>query len=153
MITTQDNERHRLLRFDMASKFSARAVLCFERAVDGCIDTFVRAMEQRCDEVVDLERWLQYWTGDVAAETALDERVGFMEKDADIRDVIQGLKFGFRYAASIGQVPGCHSWLVGNRGLLNFLKRFVGIPDPPGVYIEVSHNSLELRRPAHFKNR
>ena len=137
----------------MASKFSAKAVTSFESAVDGCLDTFARTMEQRCDEAVNLEQWLQYWTSDVAAETTLGNRVGFMEKNADIRGIIQGLKFGFRYAASVGQVPACHSWLVGNRGLINFLERFVGIPDPPGVYIEVSHYSLELGRPAHCKSR
>lgn len=127
----------------MASKFSAKAVFAFEPAVDDCIDVFTRAMEQRCGDVVDLEKWLQYWTGDVAGETSLGRRVGFMEKDTDVRDVLQGLKIGFRYAASFGQLPACHSWLIGNRGLIDFLGKFVEVPNPPGVYIDVRYHDLK----------
>lgn len=94
-------------------------------------------MSHRCGQQVDLEQWLQYWTGDVAAETALGRSVGFMEQGSDIRGIIQGLKTGFRYAACIGQVPACHPWLIGNRGLIKFLGRFMAVPDPPGEYIKV----------------
>ncbi|KAL9619348.1 MAG: hypothetical protein Q9160_006028 [Pyrenula sp. 1 TL-2023] len=125
------------MRTALASKFSSQAVLSFEKAVDNCIGILEQELSRRLDQVLDLEKWLQFWTSDVAAETSLGQRIGFMEQDCDVRDMIQGLRGGFRYAAAVGQVPAAHAWLIGNRRLVDFVTKFLGFPDPPGEYIAV----------------
>lgn len=126
----------------MNPHFSAKAVPTFSNTIEECTSLFVEKMQGKCGQDIDLEQWIQYWAGDVAAQTTLGTRFGFMEQEQDIQGVLEGLRVGFRYAASVGQIPSLHSWLIGNRTAIQFLSRFVSVPDPPGVYINVSRCSI-----------
>ena len=137
VITTQDIVTHRILRNQMNPHFSAKAVPTFSSTIRECTSLFVRKMQDKCGQEIDLEQWMQFWAGDVAAQTTLGVRFGFMEQGQDIQEVLGGLRVGFRYAASVGQIPSLHSWLIGNRKVIDFLGKFVSLPDPPGVYLDV----------------
>lgn len=86
---------------------------------------------------LDLSEWLDYFAFDSTSAVVLGTPFGFMEKHGDINGTISQLKQGFRYAAIIGQVPELHPWLLGNRTLMGFLKKYTSFPDPTVEVLQV----------------
>lgn len=140
MFSTRDPVRHQALRRSVSQKYSMSSIKALEPVVDECSEIFTLAMKNLEGKPVDLGVWLQWYAFDVIGAITFQRRFGFMEKQEDILGMIGGIDGALRYAATIGQVPGFHRWLMGNRWVSRFMttQPLVKVPDPLRSIVKVS---------------
>jgi cytochrome P450 len=138
MFTAQDPVYHKNLKTPVAALFSMTNMRNYEPYADECTDIFMRAMDRKQGQPVDLGEWLQWYAFDVIASITFQRRFSFMEEEKDVKRIIAGLDGGLSYVGIVSQYPGWHPWLMGNRLLVKFLtKLFPDLPDPAGTLMEV----------------
>jgi len=102
----------------------------YELYTDECTKIFIDAMRDQLGQLIDLSAWLQWYAFDVIASISFQRRFGFMEQRKDVDHMIKSLDIALQYSKVGGQFPGIHPWLIGNKALLNALKRLgMGLPD------------------------
>jgi hypothetical protein len=58
-------------------------------------------------------------------------RLGFLEQETDVKNMIAGIEFAQSYQTIIGQMPELHPWLFDNQKLMALVKWLSpSIPDP-----------------------
>lgn len=72
------------------------------------------------------------------AYISFQRRFGFLEERRDIGGHIDALNKASNYIKIIGQYPGLHPWLLGNKPLVALIKRLVAVPDPLESFLDVS---------------
>ena len=121
MFSSRDPAYHQALRRSVSQKFSMSSIKALEPFADECSEIFTRAMKDLEGKPVDLGVWLQWYAFDVIGAITFQRRFGFMEKREDIQGMIGDIDSSLRYAATIGQVPEFHPWLMGNLWVSRFL--------------------------------
>lgn len=65
---------------------------------------------------------MQYYAFDVIGAITFSQTFGFISTGADYNGVIEGLEFGLKYGAVVGQVPFFHPYLFGSARLEKFMS-------------------------------
>lgn len=112
-----------------------------EPFADDAIDIFLEAMKELEGQKVDFGTWLQWYAFDVISAMTFHRRFGFMEERRDIENMIGDISVGLMPAATIGQVPELHPWLLGSKWLPKLLatQPFIRVPDPLRTVVKVSY--------------
>jgi hypothetical protein len=138
LFATRDTAYHKTLKRPVAQLFSMTNMKNYEIYTDECTAIFVNKMRQLEGEAIDLSTWLQFYAFDVIASITFQRRFGFMQEGRDIDNMIAKLHFALQYAKIIGQFPGLHPWLVGNKRLLDTLNSLgISLPDPLAQFVKV----------------
>lgn len=138
MFTARDPSYHKALKAPVAQLFSMTNMRNYEPYVDECSAIFFKSMKDLQEQPEDLAIWLQWYAFDVIASLTFQRRFGFMEKRKDVDNMIAGLDAGLRYIGVVGQYPGWHRFLMGNRLLMKTLARLIpNLPDPLNRFMEV----------------
>ncbi|ETN37470.1 uncharacterized protein HMPREF1541_07092 [Cyphellophora europaea CBS 101466] len=144
MFTTRDPSYHKALKTPVAQLFSMTNMRNYETYVDECSAIFVRSMKDLQGQSFDLAIWLQWYAFDVIASLTFQRRFGFMENRVDVDNMISGLDAGLRYVGVIGQYPGWHRFLMGNRILMETLATLIpNLPDPLNRFMQITEEEVQ----------
>lgn len=126
-----------------------------EPFADECSDVFMEAMMSLEGQNVDLSTWLQWYAFDVIAAITFHRRFGFMEHRQDVGNMIDDISKALVVAATVGQVPEIHPWLMGSRWLPKLLawQPFFRIPDPLRTIVQVRLTGLLVQFLSHGADR
>ncbi|KAL9110772.1 MAG: hypothetical protein Q9227_004764 [Pyrenula ochraceoflavens] len=106
------------------------SLVSYEQYVDETIDVFLNQLRERFagnEEIVDLPRWLHYYSLDVIFTVSYGRPFGFLKAGKDIEDIIKNTQSMLSYFGPISQIPWLDKlflknplllWL-GRRGFLN----------------------------------
>jgi hypothetical protein len=61
---------------------------------------------------------------DVISSITFSNRLGFMEKEEDVGGIIDAIEGRLAYNSIVGQIPGCHKLLLGDRIFASIANRF-----------------------------
>ena len=138
LFATRDAEYHKVLKRPVAQLFSMTSMKSYETYIDECTKIFMDIMLELQGQSIDLGMWLQFYAFDVIASITFQRRFGFMEQRMDIDNMIGRLLFALQYGKIIGQFPGLHPWLIGNKRLLNTIEALgISLPDPLAQFVKV----------------
>jgi Cytochrome P450 len=143
MFSTRDPAYHQALRRPVSQKFSMSSIKTLEPFTDECTEIFIQAMKDLEGKAVDLGTWLQWYAFDVIGAITFQRRFGFMEKRTDIQSMIGDLDIGLQYAATVGQIPELHPWLLGSLWVTKLLNAqpFLRVPDPLRNIVKVGEDT------------
>lgn len=136
MFTTESNDYHMRLKRGAVKAYSMDTVAGLEPYVDKCIAVLVarlREVTQSGAKPVSPVAWLQYFAFDVLGEINFSKDLGFLEKGADVDNIIAAVGGILTYVSlvslrlssvtmlgavtefwQIGQIPLAHKFLLGN---------------------------------------
>ncbi|KAL2059856.1 hypothetical protein VTL71DRAFT_10011 [Oculimacula yallundae] len=137
IFSTKSQSRHRSLKSGVAQKYSLSSLIRLEPLIDEVTQSFTRHIRRHANESssVDLGEWLQFYAFDVIGAITFSKTFGFSETGRDFNGVIEGLEFGLKYAAVVGQVPSFHKWLLGNTLLNKFASSIPALRSKDPVQI------------------
>jgi Cytochrome P450 len=149
----QDQDSHRKLKSGIAQKYSLSSLLGLEPLVDQVTRTFMSKLRQISDgmndnhpdgPVLDLGVWLQYYAFDVIGSITFSGTFGFIDAGSDTRGIVEGLEFGLKYGAIIGQTPRAHNFLLGNPLVQAILGKVPALAagDPIRIVYKVSEDPV-----------
>ncbi|KAK8100532.1 hypothetical protein PG999_010906 [Apiospora kogelbergensis] len=90
------------------------------------VDELIRLLEHRLDEcinakqaekhagIIDLNRWLTYFTFDVLGEVTFSQAFGFLAAGHDIRGTLANSRYLIAYLGFVGRYPALHHATLGN---------------------------------------
>lgn len=138
LFATRDATYHKALKRPVAQLFSMTNMKNYEIYTDECTKIFMDIVRELKGEPIDLSVWLQFYAFDVIASITFQRRFGFMEQGRDINGMIGKIHVALQYGKVIGQFPGLHPWLVGNKKLLNAIEGLgIPLPDPMAQFVKV----------------
>lgn len=138
LFATRDVTYHKTLKRPVAQLFSMTNMKNYEVYTDECTKIFMDITRELQGQPIDLSVWLQFYAFDVIASITFQRRFGFMEQRRDIDGMIGKLHAALQYSKVIGQFPGLHPWLIGNKNLLNTIERLgIPLPDPLAQFVKV----------------
>ena len=138
LFSTRDSTHHKNLKRPVAQLFSMTNMKNYEIYADERTKIFIDTMRELQGQPIDLSAWLQWYAFDVIASITFQHRFGFMEQRRDIGNMIGDLDFGLGYAKIVGQFPGLHPWLVGNKDLIDTMEKIgLPLPDPLSSFLKV----------------
>ena len=112
----------------------------YEPHADECTAIFLDSMRDLQGTPIDLATWLQWYAFDVIGNITFQRKFGFMEHRRDVDNMVLGLDHGLTYVKVVGQFPGWHRLLVGNKLFRKILPKILPIPDTLEKFVEVSEN-------------
>ncbi len=137
LFSTRDPSYHKKLKRPVAQLFSMTNMRNYETYADECTDIFISTMRDMEGEVLDFGVWVQYYAFDVIAYITFQRRFGFMDQRRDVGNMIHDLDAIQGYLKLVGQIPAMHPYLLGNRYLVQLLKKLFTIPDPLYSFLKV----------------
>ena len=138
VFSARDPEYHRRLKRPVAQLFSMSNMRNYEPYADECTDIFIKTMLELQGQKIDLSDWLQWYAFDVIGCITFQRRFGFMEQRRDIDNMMRETRAALSYFKVVGQYPALHSWTMGNRRVVNMIKRFLpDMPDALSRFLEV----------------
>jgi len=117
LFTTESNEYHMKLKRGAMKAFSMDTVIGLEEYADKCINVLLsrlREVSQDGKHPIDPVAWMQYFAFDVLGEINFSKDLGFLEKGADVDNIIAAIGGILGYVSFIGQIPLAHKFLLGN---------------------------------------
>ncbi|EEQ85215.2 cytochrome P450 oxidoreductase [Blastomyces dermatitidis ER-3] len=117
LFTTRSNEYHAQLKRASAKGFSMTAISELEPYVNGCIELFLKKVEERSNDgkmVFDIGPWMQFFAFDVLGEVNFSRSLGFLETGADVDNNIAAIDQFLSYVSLIGQIPTANYFFLGN---------------------------------------
>ncbi|TKX20155.1 pisatin demethylase-like protein 4 [Elsinoe australis] len=116
LFSTRSETEHREQKKKIANAYTLESLLRMEGRVDDCSRLFLGRMGGFADkgEEVDLGAWLQYYAFDVVGELTFAKKLGFLEKGADVDNMMAAIDGMLIYASQCGQIPEAHPFLLGN---------------------------------------
>ncbi|KAF9890064.1 hypothetical protein FE257_006744 [Aspergillus nanangensis] len=120
IFSTTDEPYHARLRKAVSSAYAMSTLLQFEPFVDSTTTVFLQALSDRFADrsgdagKCDLGVWLQYYAVDVIGELTFSRRLGFVERGADLDNIIHDNDKMLDYFAVVGQMPILHRFLLKN---------------------------------------
>ncbi|KAK5046898.1 hypothetical protein LTR84_007252 [Exophiala bonariae] len=144
LFATSDTEYHKALKRPVAQLFSMTNMKHYEIYINECTKIFMDIMQELQDQPIDLGMWLQFYAFDVIASVTFQRRFGFMENRTDVDNMIGRLSSALQYGKVIGQFPGLHPWLIGNKRLLNTIEAVgIRLPDPLVQFVKITEDEIE----------
>lgn len=111
LFTATDEVFHAKLRRATSNAYAMSSLVQFEPFVDSTIQEFVKQLHERYVEdknagkVLDFGEWLQLFAFDVICELTFSKRMGFVEREEDVGNIISNLQWMLNYSAVVGLTP------------------------------------------------
>lgn len=138
IFSTRDPEYHKNLKRPVAQLFSMSNMRNYEPYANECSAIFIQAMRELEGQKIDLSDWLQWYAFDVIACITFQRRFGFMEERRDINGMMGDIRAALSYFKVVTQYPALHSWGMGNRRVVNFIKKLTpDMPDALSRFLQV----------------
>ncbi len=93
---SQDVTIHRALRSRVSAAYSMTSILSMEPYVQEVADKTWTKFRGFADsrQIIDLGKWIPYFTFDVVGQLSLGGEIGFVERGEDVDDVISSIHTG-----------------------------------------------------------
>lgn len=118
IFSVRDEERHKAIKRPVANAYSLSSLKELEPMNDECSAIFLEKMGEYADGkangVVDLGVWVHWYAFDVISSITFSNRLGFMESETDVNNIIAAIEGRLVYNSIVGQVPWLHKYLFGN---------------------------------------
>lgn len=118
IFSVRDEERHKAIKRPVANAYSLSSLKELEPMNDDCSSIFLRKMGEYADGknggVVDMGVWVHWYAFDVISSITFSNRLGFMETETDVNNIIAAIEGRLVYNSIVGQVPWLHKYLFGN---------------------------------------
>ncbi|KAJ5802101.1 uncharacterized protein N7503_004551 [Penicillium pulvis] len=117
LFSTRSEKYHAQLRRSVNHAFSLTTLLDYEPLVDSCTSFCLqRTQELFVDtgRVCSFSQWLQFFAFDVIGEITWSKRLGFVEENQDISNIIEAINSFQNYGTAIGQNPWLDRLFVKN---------------------------------------
>ncbi|CAK4033845.1 Pisatin demethylase [Lecanosticta acicola] len=108
LFSTKNEDYHAKYRRCVSNAFSMSSLVGYEPLVDSTIDAFIEQTRRRyCDQgrTCQFSKWLQFFAFDVIGELTWSKRLGFVERDEDVENIVEFVEGFLTYAAPMGQMP------------------------------------------------
>ncbi|GME25238.1 cytochrome p450 [Neofusicoccum parvum] len=108
LFSTKDEDWHAKYRRCINGAFAMSALVSYEPLVDSTVNYFLDQTDKlfaSSGEVCNFNRWLQFFAFDVIGELTWSKRLGYVEKNEDIDNIVGFLAKFLSYAAVVGQQP------------------------------------------------
>jgi cytochrome P450 len=115
--STRSETYHARLRRSVNHAFALTTLLDYEPLVDSCTSFFLQRTQDLfvdTGRVCDLSMWMQYFAFDVIGEITWSKRLGFVEQDRDVSNIISTVESFINYGTVVGQNPWWDYLLVKN---------------------------------------
>ena len=128
IFSVRDEERHKAIKRPVANAYSLSSLKELEPMNDECSAIFLHKLGEYADgkdhRVLDLGVWLHWYAFDVISSITFSNRLGFMESETDVNNIIEAIEGRLVYNSIVGQVPWLHKYLFGN-ALVAWLSSFI----------------------------
>lgn len=130
VFSVRSEHAHRDIKRPIANAYSLTSLLELETLTDDCIRIFSDKLSEKlaassnASIELNLGDWLHYYAFDVITSITFSNRLGFMESESDVEDIIAAIEGRLKYNATIGQWPVLHPFLFGNR-LVSYVASFI----------------------------
>ncbi|KAK5081209.1 hypothetical protein LTR05_008003 [Lithohypha guttulata] len=117
LFSTRSEEYHAKLRRSVNHAFSLSTLLQYEPLVDNCTSFFLRrTLELFADtgRLCPFSTWIQYFAFDVIGEITWSKRLGFVQQNADVSNIIARVDSFQNYGTVVGQNPWLDRLMVKN---------------------------------------
>jgi cytochrome P450 len=122
--SVRDETVHKAKKRPVANAFSMSTMRELEPMNDTCSEILVRKLNERIGQDVDLGTWLHWYAFDVISSITFSNRLGFMEEEKDVGNIIEAIEGRLVYNSIVGQAPWLHKYLFGNP-LVSFLANAI----------------------------
>ncbi|OBT71609.1 hypothetical protein VF21_08946 [Pseudogymnoascus sp. 05NY08] len=94
--------------------------------------------------IIDIGEWLQFYAFDVIGSITFSRTFGFLDAGVDYTGVIEGIDFGLKYGAVIGQIPALHRWLFGSPRMQKIMSYIPGAEkkDPIRTVLQMIQDAM-----------
>lgn len=140
IFSVRDEERHKAIKRPVANAYSLSSLKELEPMNDACSAIFLEKMGEYADGkeggVVDLGVWVHWYAWDVISSITFSNRLGFMESETDVKNIIAAIEGRLVYNSFVGQVPWLHKYLFGN-AFVSWMSSFI-----PSIAMMNSHRYI-----------
>lgn len=113
--SVRDEAAHKAKKRPVANAFSMSTMRELEPMNDACSEIFVGKLRGMADgRDIDLGKWLHWYAFDVISSITFSNRLGFMEEEKDVGNIIEAIEGRLVYNSIVGQAPWLHKHLFGN---------------------------------------
>lgn len=115
--STRSEAYHARLRRSVNHAFALSTLLDFEPLVNSCTSYWLQRTEEiyvKGQELCPLSTWIQYFAFDVIGELTWSKRLGFVEENKDVADIIATVDAFQNYGTIVGQNPWWDTLLMKN---------------------------------------
>jgi cytochrome P450 len=112
--SVRDEAVHKAKKRPVTNAFSMSTMRELEPMNDTCSEILTRKLKERIGQDVDLGTWLHWYAFDVISSITFSNRLGFMEEEKDVGNIIEAIEGRLVYNSIIGQAPWLHKYLFGN---------------------------------------
>ncbi|KAL3478704.1 cytochrome P450 [Aspergillus californicus] len=117
LFSTRSEAFHARLRRSVNHAFALSTLLDYEPLVDSCTSYFLRRTEELFAGTRHpclLSEWIQFFAFDVIGEITWSQRLGFVQENKDISNIIATVDSFQNYSTVVGQNPWLDTLLVKN---------------------------------------
>jgi len=112
--SVRDEAVHKAKKRPVANAFSMSTMRELEPMNNACSEILLRKLEERVGQDIDLGKWLHWYAFDVISSITFSNRLGFMEQEKDVGNIIEAIEGRLVYNSIVGQAPWLHKYLFGN---------------------------------------
>ncbi|KIV85833.1 hypothetical protein PV11_01488 [Exophiala sideris] len=113
--TTRDEARVSATKKQLNSAFTTTAMLDYEPHVDHNIEFLISKLQNLEDSEVDIAKWTIFFAFDTICRIAFSDDQGFMDKQSDLGDTLEGARSRFAYWHWWAPIPKLERLLFKNR--------------------------------------
>ncbi|KAM0720212.1 hypothetical protein Q7P37_004348 [Cladosporium fusiforme] len=112
--SVRDETLHKAKKRPVANAFSMSTLRELEPMNDACSEIFMTKLRGMVGDDIDLGTWLHWYAFDVISSITFSNRLGFMEQERDVENIIEAIEGRLVYNSIVGQAPWLHKFLFGN---------------------------------------
>lgn len=112
--SVRDESVHKAKKRPVANAFSMSTMRELEPMNDACSEILLEKLQERIGQKIDLGAWLHWYAFDVISSITFSNRLGFMEQEKDVGNIIEAIEGRLVYNSIVGQAPWLHKYLFGN---------------------------------------
>ena len=92
IFSVKDETIHKAKKRPVANAFSMSTMRELEPMNDACSEILLRKLREREGQEIDLGRWLHWYAFDVISSITFSNRLGFMEQEKDVGNIIEAIE-------------------------------------------------------------
>lgn len=124
IFSVKDETIHKAKKRPVANAFSMSTMRELEPMNDACSEILLRKLRERVGQEIDLGKWLHWYAFDVISSITFSNRLGFMEQEKDVGNIIEAIEGRLVYNSIVGQAPWLHRYIFGN-SLVSYLANAI----------------------------
>ncbi|KAK1063221.1 hypothetical protein LTR74_009652 [Friedmanniomyces endolithicus] len=143
VFSVRDENRHRGIKRPIAGAYSMSTMKELEPMNDACSAILLRKLDGMVGQDVDLGKWVHWYAFDVITSITFSNRMGFMEQEKDVQNIIAAIEGRLVYNSIVGQAPYLHKYFFGNAfvtWLVNFIPALAVLNSSRHIVAFAAHN-------------